>query len=395
MKKIAVVGAGVVGVAIALELQRRGKQVVLIDRNAPGSGCSTGNSGAISPGSVAPLAMPGVLASVPKMLLNEESPLYLPLAYLPHAAPWLLQFVASARPAQVAQAAQKLDSIHRGAVAMHRAMTHDLGVPELFLEKGHLHLYPDEASLEKDAAGWKLRADYGYTAQKLDRTGIERLEPAIPAQYQVGMFLEDHATILNPRRYVETMATAFVTAGGCIVRADIAGLEKNSDAWHLKGLPAGDFAHVVVAAGAWSRALLKPLGIRLALESQRGYHVQFEQAQGVISRTVVLADKKVFITPMEQGLRIGGTVEIGGLKRPPDARRAAVLERIALKSFPQLEGKKKSHWMGHRPCTPTSIPVIGAAPNHQGLWLATGHGHLGLTDSLPTAILIANGICSQ
>ena len=390
---VAVIGAGVVGAATALWLQRRGKQVVLIDRDSPGSGCSAGNSGAISPGSVAPLAMSGVLASVPSMLFDDESPLYLPLGYFPQAVPWLAQFVASARPGKVVEAAARLDAIHRGAVAMHRELTRAIGVPELFMDRGHLHLYPDERALAKDAAGWRLRAQYGYAARHLDRAGIEKLEPNAPARYQTGMFLDDHATILNPRRYVEAMATAFVGAGGKIERASVSALTREGDGWRLQGASPCRFGQVVVAAGAWSRALLDPLGIKVPLESQRGYHVQFEGGESVVSRTVVLADKKVFATPMEQGLRFGGTVEIGGLSRPPDARRSAVLQRIAIESFPQLAGRTSQTWMGHRPCMPNSVPIIGEAMGQPGLWLAIGHGHLGLTDSLPTAQRISDGIC--
>ena len=153
-----------------------------------------------------------------------------------------------------------------------------------------------------------------------------------------------------------------------------------------------EFDQVVVAAGAWSRRLLDPLGIRLSLESQRGYHVQFNGAAGTIARTVVLADRKVFVTPMEHGLRVGGTVEIGGLRPPADMRRAELLRRIACETFPELQHVGSSQWMGHRPCMPDSVPVVGPAPKHPGLWLAVGHGHLGLTDSVNTARLIAEQI---
>jgi D-amino-acid dehydrogenase len=394
--RIAVVGAGVVGVAIALALRQRGAQVVLVERDAPGSGCSAGNSGAISPGSVAPLALPGVLASVPGMMLDRESPLYLPLPYLPRAAPWLLRFVASARPARVAAAAARLDALHRGAIGLHERMCSALGVPELFVQRGHLHVYPDAAALAKDATGWRMRAQYGYHGEQLDRAGIEALEPRLARRYAVGMYLADHATILNPRRYVQAMASAFTAAGGRLVRASVGALRPRDGAWALQGpaqaADAQGFDHVVVAAGAWSRALLAPLGLRLPLESQRGYHVQFTGGQDMVSRTVVLADRKVFVTPMEQGLRVGGTVEIGGLAAPPDPRRAEVLRRIAHSSFDGLDGLPSETWMGHRPCMPDSVPVVGAAAGHPGLWLALGHGHLGLTDSLPTAQRIADGI---
>lgn len=394
--RIAVVGAGVVGAATALRLRQRGADVVLIDRDTPGSGCSAGNSGAISPGSVAPLALPGVLASVPGMLLDSESPLYLPFAYLPRALPWLARFVASARPARVAEAARRLDALHRGAIEMHEQMAREIGVPELFLRRGHLHVYPDEAALAKDATGWRMRAEYGYRCERLDRAGIAALEPGLASSYRVGMYMADHATILNPRRYVQAMAQAFVAAGGVLEQADIAALRPRGDGWTLEGpqvpVAAAHFDHVVVAAGAWSRALLDPLGLALPLESQRGYHVQFTGGSGTVSRTVVLADRKVFVTPMEEGLRVGGTVEIGGLAAPPDPRRAQVLERIARSCFAGLDGLPTRTWMGHRPCMADSVPVVGPAPGRSGLWLAVGHGHLGLTDSLPTARRIADGI---
>lgn len=388
---VAVVGAGVVGAAISLALSRRGAIVTLVDRDLPGSGCSAGNSGAISPGSVAPLALPGVLASVPGMLLDSESPLYLPLAYLPRALPWLIRFVASAQPFRVAHAAARLDALHRGAIEMHERMTRELGVPQLFMRQGHLHVYPDEASLAKDATGWRLRQEYGYHAVRLDRAGIEGLEPRLAPRYRLGMYLADHATILNPRRYVEAMARAFVAGGGNFIRADVTRLAPVAHGWRLEGLPT-NFDHVVVAAGAWSRRLLDPLGLRLPVESQRGYHVQFAGAQSAVSRTVVLADRKVFITPMEEGLRVGGTVEFAGLAAPPNPRRAAVLHRIACECVAGLEDMESQTWMGHRPCMPDSMPVVGPAKAHRGLWLAVGHGHLGLTDSLSTAQRISDGI---
>lgn len=397
--RIGVVGAGIIGASIALALRKRGADVTLVDRNEPGSGCSFGNSGAISPGSVAPLAMPGVLASVPRMLLDEASPLYLPVRYLPRALPWLMRFVASARPAAAEASAGKLAALHAGALDAHEAMSRELGVPELFLKRGHLHLYPDEAALSKDAGGWRMRQAYGVQVERLDREGIQALEPAVPARYRIGMYLADHATILNPLRYVQAMVSAFTRAGGKLVRHQVSRLQSGGNGWWMETSDQGGaclmFDHAVVAAGAWSRELLAPLGIRLALESQRGYHVQFQGASSIVSRTVVLADRKAFVTPMEEGLRIGGTVEIGGLHAPPDERRAAILSRIAHETFPALGELPARTWMGHRPCMPDSIPVVGAATGHEGLWIATGHGHLGLTDSLNTARQIADALFVQ
>lgn len=390
---VAVVGAGIVGSTIAYTLAKRGATVTLVDRDEPGSGASFGNSGAISPGSVAPLAMPGVLKTVPGMLADPESPLFLPLGYLPRAAPWLAAFVASSRPDRVAATGAKLRALHDGAVERHRELTREVGVPELFIQRGHLHLYPDEAAIGKDAGGWRMREEAGCKLERLDRDGILALEPNIGPRYRAAVFLADHATILDPHRYVQAIARAFVRHGGELMRAEVRRLTPDGAGW-LAAMAGGSqrFDHVVVAGGAWSRALLDPLGVKLLLESQRGYHVQFAGHAEVISRSVVLADRKAFVTPMQEGLRIGGTVEIAGLTRPPDPRRGKILERFAVETFPGLANVATRHWMGHRPCMPDSVPVIGAAPGRPGLWLAVGHGHLGLTDSINTAQRIAGAM---
>jgi len=389
--RVAVVGAGIIGACIGHALARRGAEVTLIDRDEPGHGCSYGNSGAISAGSVAPVAMPGVLASVPKMLLDAESPLFLPLGYLPRALPWLMQFVASAAPARVEASARKLQGFHEGAVAKHVALATEVGVPELILQRGHLHLYPDEAALSKDAGGWRMREAYGYKGERLDRDGILALEPQVGERYRIGLYLADHATILNPLRYVRAIVAAFVAKGGQVQRAEVRALEaRPGGRWRVEaGVASSEYDHAVVAAGAWSVRLLDPIGLRVPLESQRGYHVQFPGASQTVSRTVILADKKIFVTPMEEGLRVGGTVEIGGLDRPPDLRRAAVLEHIVRDTFPGLGDIRPTTWMGHRPCMPDSVPVVGPAERKPGLWLALGHGHLGMTDSISTSERIA------
>lgn len=389
--RVAVVGAGIVGTCIALELQKRGMAVSLIDRDEPGSGCSYGNSGAISVSSIIPLATPGVMASLPGMLMDRESPLRLPIGYLPAAAPWLARFVLAASPHRVNRSVTSLASLHDNAIAKHAALTREVGVPELFMQKGHLHLYPDQQSADGDAQAWHIRERHGFRFEVLDRSGITALEPRIGPRYQVGIYLADHATIRNPARYVTAIAHAFVRHGGQLLRDDIHALTPTASTWAVRGMNAVTQADcIVVAAGAWSRALLDPLHVHIPLESQRGYHVQFGGAENLVSRTVVLTDRKIFVTPMEGGLRVGGTVEIAGLRRPPDMRRAAVLERIARETFADLGDLPATSWMGHRPCMPDSVPVIGAVPEKPGLWLAVGHGHLGLTDSVNTASRIAD-----
>ena len=389
-----VIGAGIVGAAIAYELQKRAGRpgaVTLIDRNEPGRGASYGNSGALSPGSVAPLAMPGVLANVPKMLFDPESPLHLPPDYLLTALPWLARFVAAARPERVAQIARSLVQLHAGAIANHLALAAEIGAPELILRRGHLHLYPDVQALAGDAATWNLRAQLGVRFEAVDRAAILALEPAVGPRYTVGQHMPDQATVTNPYRYVTRIVEAFVARGGRLERDDVTALKSTAAGWQCVGRTrtwSGE--QVIIAAGAWSLELLRTIGMHVPLETQRGYHVTFRGVAPPISRTVVLADRKAFLAPMEDGLRIGGTVEFGGLAREPDYARAHLLARFARETFSGLEQAREEVWMGHRPCFPDTLPRVGPAPAHPGLWLAFGHGHLGLTDSVNTAHLLAD-----
>lgn len=391
---IAVVGAGIVGTTAAYILCKRGAHVTLIDRSEPGRGCSYGNAGALSPTSVAPLAMPGVLWRAPRMLLDAEGPLHLPLTYLPRALPWLLRFVASSRPDRVEAAATKLAALYAGAIDHHIALAREIGAADLIRRRGHLHVYPDAEALQRDAAVWMLRERHGARFERVDRTGIEALEPRVAPRYTIGVHVPDHAMITQPFRYVQQIVRAFVVRGGRLLRDEVRAIEPDlARGWSIHTCEGRQNAdHVIVAAGMHSSALLEPLGVRLPLESQRGYHVTFEDVEPPVSRIVVLADRKAFVTPFESGFRIAGTVEFGGLGRPPNPRRSALLARFARDSFIGVPRGEEKHWMGHRPCTPDSVPLIGPVASRTGLWLATGHGHLGLTGAVNTALALADAI---
>jgi len=391
---IAIVGAGIVGAAIALTLCRRGAHVTLIDRAEPGRGCSYGNAGALSPGSVAPLALPGLLKSLPRLLLDPDGPLHLPPAYLPRALPWLARFVAASAPERVEAIAQRLAALNADAIEHHLDFAREIGVADLIRRNGHLHVYPDAAALAKDAYAWTLRARHGVRFERLDRAGIDALEPGLAPRYTTAIWLPDHAFVVNPFRYVQQIVRAFVVRGGRLARDQVRAIEPDLPrGWTVvTGDGRQNVDHVIVAAGVQSSALLEPLGVRLPLESQRGYHVTFRGVAAPVSRIVVLADRKAFVTPMEQGFRIAGTVEFGGLARPANPRRSALLAKFAREAFVGVAAAEESHWMGHRPCTPESLALVGPVASRQGLWLATGHGHLGLTQSVNTARLLADAI---
>ncbi len=397
--RILVIGAGIVGLATAFRLQQQGADVAVVDPAPEGDlAASIGNAGAISSSSVAPLAMPGMLKTVPRMLLDPAAPLHIPASYWLQAMPWLLRFVASARPAQVARAAAALDALQHLATEQHLELARDIGAPGLIQPQGNLYLYRSLEQLAKDTASWDLRRAHGARVEVLDRAGVLALEPQVGPAYQVGVWMPDHAHCVSPQGYAAAIANAFRQAGGEI-RGDRIRAITTAEG-RVTGAQ-GEIMHhgaeqVVLAAGAWSAKLVEPLGYRIPLETQRGYHVNLPDSGIRISRPVVPADRKVFITPMEGGLRIAGTVEFGGLDRAPNEARANLLYGDLAAAFPEARTEgADGFWMGHRPCLPDSIPVIGPAARVAGLWFAFGHGHLGLTGSAPTAAMLAPAILGR
>jgi glycine/D-amino acid oxidase-like deaminating enzyme len=395
-QRVVIVGAGIVGLCLAWHLAKDGASVLVLDRAEPGSGASSGNAGAISAGSVAPLAMPGVLRQVPGMLLDPAGALHIPPRYALRAAPWLARFVASARPARVAAIAEALSGLLANAMEAHRAILAEEGALDLIRDTGQLYLYRDRAHYAKDAAGWALRARHGLRIQELDGAGaIRALEPDMQGEYSLGLFLPDQGSSVNPRRQAEVVARGIARLGGEVRQTEVTAIATEAGRAIGVGTTAGfePADHVVVAAGAFSARLLAPLGLQIPLESQRGYHVMVPDAGISLSRPVVPADRKAFISPMEEGLRLAGTVEFGGLEAPPTPRRAALLFDDLRKAFPQARtAGAEGFWMGHRPCLPDSLPVLGPVKRWPGLWCAFGHGHLGLTGAAPTAVLLARAM---
>ncbi|MFC7538394.1 NAD(P)/FAD-dependent oxidoreductase [Siccirubricoccus deserti] len=393
--RIVVVGAGIVGLCTAWHLARGGAEVMVLDGAAPGSGASSGNAGAISGGSVAPLAMPGVLKQVPQMLLDPAGALHIPPRYWPRAAPWLLRFVASARPARVAAIADALAALMFGAMEQHRAILAEEGALDLIRETGQLYLYRDRAHYAKDAGGWALRQQHGMRVEYLDGAeAIRALEPDMRGDYRLGLFIPDQGSSVNPLRQAQVVARGVERQGGIIRREKVTALTTEGGRVTGVATAAGAVAadQVVLAAGAWSARLLAPLGIRVPLESQRGYHVMLPDAGISLQRPVVPADRKAFVSPMEEACALPARWSSAGsiIRRRRSGRRCCW--RICGTPSPGPHRGRRGFWMGHRPCLPDSLPVLGPVRRWPGLWCAFGHGHLGLTGSAPTGAALARAM---
>jgi D-amino-acid dehydrogenase len=391
-RPIVVVGAGIVGVCCAAYLQRDGHAVVVVERDAPGEGTSKGNAGALSPGSCVPLAMPGVFRKIPGWLADPDGPLTIQPRYFVRALPWLVRFALSARPARVAQIADALIALHRHVFDCYRPLVANAHCEALIHRSGTLFVYRSERAFRASAGDWKIRSDRGGELQFVAGGELRDLEPELSPAYTHGVLLPDHGYLANPHRMVTSLARQFVADGGRIERAQARALAAAADGIvvHLddgRALPA---SHAVVAAGAWSGPLLASAGVRLPLETQRGYQVTIADAGVSPRRPVTVSEAKFYATPMEDGLRVAGTVEFGGLAAPPVVRRARLLLEQVRTLYPQVRTGRFTEWMGHRPCLPDSLPAIGRPRGHERLLVACGHGHNGMTSGPVTGRLVAD-----
>ncbi|TEA74175.1 NAD(P)/FAD-dependent oxidoreductase [Allopusillimonas ginsengisoli] len=389
---VVIVGSGIIGLYTAYFLSLTGRHVELIDPHDPGSQCSYGNAGSISTSSVAPFGMPNILRQIPKMLLDPTGPVSVPVSYWWKALPWFSQFILASRMHRVNIISKALHSIVYPALEYHKKVMQDVGGLDLIQTTGQLHLYPNDDALAKDDATWALRLQLGAILEKVDRDRIQHLEPKVGELYQTGYYLPDQSMVVNPLRQAQLIAVALEKRGvrflrDRVIRIDVEGARVTGVSGQKTNYTADD---VVICAGAWSGRLLSALGYSVPLEAQRGYHVSVPNGGVDLTRIVCAADRKIFYTPTEAGLRIAGTVEFGGLERAPNKRRAELLLRHSRLMFPSLNlNVPTSDWMGHRPCLPDSLPVIGPAPKHRGLWLNFGHGHLGLTMSAISGSLLS------
>jgi D-amino-acid dehydrogenase len=387
-----VIGAGIVGVCCASYLQREGFEVEIVDFADPGTQCSFGNAGGICPGSCVPIAMPGMLKKVPGWLADPEGPLYVRLAYLPQAIPWILRFLAAGRIDRVRRISDHMRALHRLSFDCYEPLLKAAGCADLIEHHGQLFVYENAGNVEGDAFGLSLRRDRGVKVEILNEDELRQLAPSLSPIFKRGVFLPEQGQCKNPGRLVASLAEQVVRGDGRLIKARVRGFEFSSTGPRALLTDAGRLPveRVVLAAGAWSKSLAHQLGSRVPLESERGYHAVALGADVGLRMQTLWAERKFVATPMEMGLRFAGTVELAGLAAPPDMRRADILLRQGRRMFPGLKVGEVSRWMGHRPGLPDTIPVIGPSPRHGNVFYAFGHGHMGLIGGAVTGRLIAD-----
>jgi D-amino-acid dehydrogenase len=390
---VVVLGGGMVGVATANAAQQRGFKVVLVDRREPGSETSYGNAGILSSGSIFPLNMPSLWRKLPGYLANRDPALRWNPAWALRNARWVAGFLANASSTQSRPRATALRGLIAASLALHRDWIVKAGAPQRIRETGWLKAWRSDAVAAAKADQAAL-ADYGIKSELLDRQAISALEPGILPVYRVGLLHTETASVDSPGAVVKAYAQMFAGQGGEIRRADIKAIvpegQGGGQGWRVV-LSDGELRarHVVVALGPWSKEFLQPLGYSVPLGFERGYHRHFRPNPArPLTRPIHDCDAGFLVTPMEQGLRVTTGVELTDRDAPSSFAQLDAVVPLArgVIEFGEAVGEP---WRGSRPTLPDSLPMIGPAPRHAGLWLAFGHQHIGFTTGAGTGLAIA------
>lgn len=395
---IAVIGTGIVGTCTAAWLQRDGHRITFVDPLDAGEACSFGNAGSMSPSACLPVGMPGVWKKAPAWVLDPLGPLTVRGSYLPAVLPWLLRFVRHSKPAEVVRIATALRGLLAPIFESYQPLLEHAGGQALVRRTGCLYVYSSREVAAQWQWGMDLRRSLGVALRDVDRDELESLEPDLKGAFRFGILAPENGSTVDPSALVKALHARCLADGATHLKKRVIGFaqrDRQVQALQLEGGEPLAVDGVVVAAGAWSARLAAQLGARVPLETQRGYHVTVKSSNLALRHTVMAVEHNLMVNPMAMGLRLAGSVELAGLRAPPNYARADVLLRKGRELFPHLDASETTRWMGHRPCLPDSLPVIGRAPRAENAWLGFGHGHVGMCGGATTGREIAHLVAGR
>ena len=377
--KIGIIGAGIQGISNALFLQKKGFEVTIFDKDDPGSpAASYGNAGHFSPYACVLMNRPDILTDVPAMLLSSTGPLALKWNYVPKMIPWFIQFIRNCTTKRMMHTAKNMNQILNLALSAYDELFDDVELDGLVEKKGILYIWNDQSLKSRDLE-IKVRDELGVDQQVVSPKEIHDLEPNIKPFYHGGVYYKDGRHARNPKKILLKFFDLFLKKGGKFLKKNVQDINFDGEKPAIKTeTQRYIFDKLIIACGAFSKKLTDNLGERIPLDTERGYHVHFKDCDHLLKRPVIFSNRGFGITPMEQGLRVVGTVEFGGLKNPLSKSRVKNLinnAKYMLGDLPEHEDE----WLGFRPTLPDFLPVMGPSKNYKNIFYCFGHHHLGWT----------------
>ena len=392
--RVGIIGAGIQGVCNALFLQKKGFEVTLFDREEPGNAASYGNAGHFSPYASVPLNRPDVVSDVPAMLLSSRGPLALKWNYIPKMLPWFYQFLKNCSKKNMKHTAKYMHQILNLSLPAFDELFDEIDVNNLIENNGILYVWNNQ-NLKSRNLEIRIRDELGVKQQVLNPKEIHDLEPNLKPFYHGGVFYDYARHARNPKKILIKLFENYVKKGGKFLKINIDDLNFDQNKPVLKSENQRFiFDKLVIACGAFSKKLTDKLDEKIPLDTERGYHIHFKDFDYLISRPVVYSNRGFGMTPMEQGLRVVGTVEFGGLDNPVSKRR---IKNLLLNANEMLDGlpEHKDEWLGFRPTLPDFLPVIGPSKNYDNVFYCFGHHHLGWTLGAISGKIISNMIAQE
>ena len=394
---IGIVGAGIQGVCSALFLQKKGHKVTLFDKNNPGvSAASYGNAGHFSPYASIPLNRPDILTDIPAMLLSSTGPLALKWNYVPKMIPWFLKFIMNTTKTKMMHTAKNMHQILDLALPAYDELFKDIDVSGLVESKGIIYFWTNK-DLKSRELEINIRKELGVKQQLLTPHEIHDLEPNIKQIYHGGVLYPNARHARNPKKILLKLFELFIKKGGRFEKKNVHSISFTDDNKPVikTDLNFYSFDKAVVACGAFSKKITDKLDEKIPLDTERGYHVHFKDCDHLLSRPIIFLNRGFGITPMEQGLRVVGTVEFGGLENPPSKKRILNLADNAKYLFPDLKKQHDDEWLGFRPTLPDFLPVMCPSKNYKNLFYSFGHHHLGWTLGAISGKIVAGLIAGE
>ena len=388
---VAVVGAGIIGLSVAMHLVAQGRSVLLIDRKGIALETSAQNAGALAFSDILPLASPRILRQAPRWLLDPLGPLAIRPGYALQMLPWLMRFGMASRPSAYRVSLQAQTQLMRLAAPAFHAMLARAKASHMIRQDGSLQVYESDAEFRSSLAGWQLRAEAGIAFEHVKGEGLRALQPGLASSIIAGTFVPHWETVSDPFEVASALGRHVMQAGTAWRQAEVRSINVREEGVELQ-LSQGSAVRAkqaVIATGAWSRHLAVQLGDAIPLETERGYNTTLPPGAFDLQRQIIFGAHGFVVTPLSTGIRVGGAVELGGLKLPPNFKRSAHMLEKASRLLPGLQTEGGTQWMGYRPSLPDSLPVIGHARASRQVVYAFGHGHLGLTQSGATGQLVA------
>ncbi|MDA7698252.1 FAD-binding oxidoreductase [Candidatus Pelagibacter sp.] len=377
--KIGIVGAGIQGISNALFLQKKGFKVTIFDRDEPGSpAASYGNAGHFSPYASVPINRPDVLSDVPAMLLSSTGPLALKWNYVPKMIPWFLKFIKNCTTKKMMHTAKNMHQILDLALPAYDELFDEIELGGLVEKKGILYIWNDQ-NLKSRKLEINVRDELGVDQQEVTAKEIHDLEPNIKPIYHGGVYYQYGRHARNPKKILLKLYDLFLKKGGKFLKMNIKDINFDDEKPVIKAETQSFlFDKIVIACGSFSKKLTDNLDEKIPLDTERGYHVHFKDCDHLLSRPVIFQNRGFGITPMEQGLRVVGTVEFGGLNNPLSKSRVKNLINNAKYMMGDLP-EHEDEWLGFRPTLPDYLPVIGPSKKYKNVFYCFGHHHLGWT----------------